>query len=345
MTLSPQEIQSLVDSETLLLSYYTLGDTLHAVVVSTENESIHTHILPTSFSQLEQRYRFLQRKLLQGQTPHQRLADLWQRLIAPLSAHLQGKTRLLIIPCRGLFNLPFAACYDHGRQRYLIEDISVQLLPSATVLGYCRRQPTGARSPLLAGYPGRPDQTDYLSHLKAEFVALQNYLPEADLLLDERATYDNLLDEMRGRSLVHIAGHAHYETQDPLASGVYLAEGRQLRASDLYVRRGYLQGATVVLSACSSGKGRPTGWDVLGLHSAFLYGGAVSIVGGLWQVDDESTMRFMSTFYQYLLNGEETAEALRHAQLTLLADGAPPYHWAPFTLYGDSRVLFPDHIA
>ena len=342
-TLSPSEIQSLLDSKTILLSYYTLGDALHAVIVSTEDEGIHTYTLPTSFSQLEQRWRFLQRKLLQRQTPHQRLADLWQRLIAPLSTHLQGKTRLLVVPCRGLFNLPFAACYDPRRQRYLIEDMSVQLLPSATMLGYCRRQSTGKRYPLLVGYPGRPDQAGYLSNLKAEMAALQGYLPDADLLLDEHATYDNLLQEMPERNLVHVAGHAHYEAREPLASGVYLAEGRQLRASDLYVRRGYLQGATVVLSACSSGKGRPTGWDILGLHSAFLYAGAVSIVGGLWQVDDESTMRFMGALYQHLLNGEETAEALRHAQLALLAEGASPYHWAPFTLYGDSRVLFPAH--
>ncbi len=341
LTLAPRQIQKLLDTDTIFLSYYTIGDALYALTVTHDPDGIQSYTLPTSLSTLKQRWRFLYRQILRGREPRARLSDLWQSLIAPLEGRLQTKARLLISPTRGLFNLPFAACYDPHSQRYLIERWCVQMIPSATILGYCRGQETGNLPPLLVEYPGEPDQPDYLSYVKREITALHMRLPRAEILSEQDATYENVLENAPGRNLIHIASHAHYDAQEPLASGVYLSQRRQLRASDLYLRQKYLQGTTVILSACSSGRGRSVGWDILGLNSAFLYAGAVGIVGGLWQVDDQSTMHVMTTLYEHLLGGEETAQALRHAQLTLLRDGVSPYHWGAFILYGDSRVLFP----
>jgi len=42
----------------------------------------------------------------------------------------------------------------------------------------------------------------------------------------------------------------------------------------------------------------------------------------------------MEIFYRRFLNGDPPAQALRHAQLTVMATGAPPRHWAPFTCWG-----------
>jgi CHAT domain-containing protein len=339
-TLRSEEIQELLDSDTVLLSYYTVGEALHVLTVTHQASEVHSCVLPTSLTQIEQRWRFIYRQILQGEKPEARLSDLWQKLIGPLEADIQAKTRLLISPCRGLFNLPFTALYDPQNQRYLVERWCVQILPSATILDCCRRQQTGSRPPLLIGYPGQPDQPDYLSNVRKEIVSLRKRLPSAKTLFGEDATYDNVLAFMPQRKLVHIASHAHYHASDPLESGISLAERRQLRANDLYQRRGHLQGTTVVLSACNSSRGHPTGWDILGLNSAFLYAGAVGIIGGLWPIDDDRTASFMTTFYRHLLEGQETARALRQAQLAFLADKTPPYYWAPFMLYGDSRTVF-----
>jgi CHAT domain-containing protein len=53
-------------------------------------------------------------------------------------------------------------------------------------------------------------------------------------------------------------------------------------------------------------------------------------------VDDESTASLMSEFYEGLKNGLTKAEALRHAQLTLLQGRYNhPRFWAAFVLLGN----------
>ena len=43
----------------------------------------------------------------------------------------------------------------------------------------------------------------------------------------------------------------------------------------------------------------------------------------------------MTDFYAHLSNRESKAEALRNAQLDLLAKHVPPYYWASFELAGE----------
>ena len=52
---------------------------------------------------------------------------------------------------------------------------------------------------------------------------------------------------------------------------------------------------------------RPTGGDVLGLTSAFLYAGAVGIAAGLWRVDDAATTELMMAFYHALSAGRDAS--------------------------------------
>lgn len=63
--------------------------------------------------------------------------SLYQHLIAPARADLKGMKRLVVVPHRSLFYLPFAALdggMDAKTRRYLIEDYAIVVVPSATVL-------------------------------------------------------------------------------------------------------------------------------------------------------------------------------------------------------------------
>ena len=115
--------------------------------------------------------------------------------------------------------------------------------------------------------------------------------------------------------------------------------GPWLRASDLFLRHGLLGGATVVLSGCQTGQGQPAGSEVLGLISAFFYAGARGVVASLWKVDDAATAILMGHFYDGLARGRPTAEALRQAQVAMLAgdDYRLPYYWGAFQLTGAER--------
>ena len=66
----------------------------------------------------------------------------------------------------------------------------------------------------------------------------------------------------------------------------------------------------------------------------------VSAIASLWPVSDIGTAELMKTFYSRYREGRSKSEALRDAQLALIAKGgdmADPNIWAAFTLLGAWR--------
>jgi CHAT domain-containing protein len=66
--------------------------------------------------------------------------------------------------------------------------------------------------------------------------------------------------------------------------------------------------------------------------------GARSTLATLWLVNDEATADLITEFYrQFTQPGVNRAEALRQAQLKLLADprSQHPYYWSAFVLVGN----------
>src|SRR5215475_7882182 len=59
--------------------------------------------------------------------------ELYDLLIKPAAAQLQGKTRLLIVPDGALWELPFQVLQT-SRNRYMIDDYTISYAPSLTVL-------------------------------------------------------------------------------------------------------------------------------------------------------------------------------------------------------------------
>ena len=102
-----------------------------------------------------------------------------------------------------------------------------------------------------------------------------------------------------------------------------------------------LSGANlVVLSACETALGEQSeGDELVGLTRAFLYAGTPAVVTTLWSVDDAASGAEMEAFYRNLREGLTNAEALRAAQMAVMAEErwSEPYYWAAFSLTGDYR--------
>jgi CHAT domain-containing protein len=129
-------------------------------------------------------------------------------------------------------------------------------------------------------------------------------------------------------------------------------------AADKRERVQLAEGATVVLSACNTGRGVIKAEGVVGLWRGFMLAGAAAAVVSLWSVDDGSTAALMEQMYRHLVEGCTVPQALRLAMLRLarrpsidqpvseqdVADGLQeawkrPMHWAGFLVMGASTRL------
>ena len=98
----------------------------------------------------------------------------------------------------------------------------------------------------------------------------------------------------------------------------------------------------VVLSACNTGAGGGKsfgGGALQGLADAFFNAGAHAVLASHWEVPSAATMALMTGTFSNMAKDpkHDTAEALRQAQLSLIAkdNTAHPFEWAAFTLIGD----------
>lgn len=93
----------------------------------------------------------------------------------------------------------------------------------------------------------------------------------------------------------------------------------------------------LTLTACETAVGSDR--DALGIAGLSLQAGARSIVASLWQVDDESTAKLISSFYKHLREGMSRAKALSTAQKQWLQQNSNerkhPGYWAPLILVGN----------
>jgi CHAT domain-containing protein len=197
-----------------------------------------------------------------------------------------------------------------------------------------------------------------------EAASIKALLPDATLLTGPRAT-ESAIKRARGPRVLHLATHGFFlgdtargargtslrSQENPmLRSGLVFAGVNALRSEDddgvltALEAAGLDLGGTqlVVLSACEPGLGEVrNGEGVFGLRRAFVVAGAQTLVMSLWQVDDVTTQRMMTGYYKRLAAGEGRTEALRRAQLALLAETKlrHPFFWASFIASGEGGPL------
>jgi CHAT domain-containing protein len=94
-----------------------------------------------------------------------------------------------------------------------------------------------------------------------------------------------------------------------------LTDGK-LTADEVYGLR--LHADLVVLSACGTALGPMSGDGVIGFTRAFLYAGARSVIATEWNVPDQTGYEVMRRFYRFRKASNDTSEALREAQLSVL---------------------------
>lgn len=308
-----------------------------------------------------------------GDTPGAIAPDeMYRWLVAPLQPYLLPGRPLVTVLDGPLHGVPFAAIpvpergarrtggtADASKRRFLIEGRAVTVSPSLDVLvRQFERMPIPGPAVVLVNSCGGGTglvQVSRVAHSaygplpgsRAEGDTVARQLP-GTLAAEYEADRRRWLAALRGK-VAWFAGHAIYDPDDPENSALLLAGGRN--GTDPFSVRDLLRLMSppkealelVVLSGCDTAGGAPgAGEGLVGLAWALQRGGARSVVGCNWEVDDRANGLLMAEFARNL-HRLDRAEALRQAQMRVLAtEGmSHPYYWAAPVLLGRMDALGP----
>jgi CHAT domain-containing protein len=239
----------LPDADSALLEYVVLEEVTYLFIVtkaaSPAGASLQVYTLPLKQAELAEKTESL-RQQLAGRDLGFRAASrqLYQLLLKPAQAQLQGKTRLVIVPDNKLWELPFQALLAENDQ-YLIEQSAISYAPSLTVLREMQTQRDKSsvdspRSTLLAlGNPALGNPT-----LARTTLALRNGkldpLPEAEqevkalgqlygaahskVYVGAEAREERAKTEAAQARILHFATHGVINDAAPLYSHLVLSQ-------------------------------------------------------------------------------------------------------------------------
>jgi CHAT domain-containing protein len=125
----------------------------------------------------------------------------------------------------------------------------------------------------------------------------------------------------------HVAAHGRHSADNPLFSGLELADGPLFGYDIDQLER---IPSTVVLSACEVGRSSVRwGEETIGMTVAWLHAGTRCVVASPALVNDDAACEVLSATHSALAGGAQPSDALASAVATG-ADGPP----APFVCFG-----------
>jgi CHAT domain-containing protein len=167
------------------------------------------------------------------------------------------------------------------------------------------------------------------------------------ILKDEEADKKSILAALTTADIFHIACHGAFQYQEPDATGLELLNGEALSLRDILENDVFRNIQHATLSSCWAADHfiLPGRW-VISLPETLWRSGVKSILGCLWQVDDEISVAFMKEFYKNIREYPRDI-ALQKAQKAALDNQLPecarktdnPYFWCGFNLYGSYKPL------
>lgn len=271
--------------------------------------------------------------------------QLYEWLVAPVAHRLDSGRVLVVIPDGMVAAVPMHALLDEG-SRFLGERHPIVV--AAGLVDYLRRSAGALLSQqsdalivsnptlgvaMLRAFPP-------LTQALRESEMIRSRFPNSVLLTEKQATVQAVKAHQSSAKLFHFSGHGFSNAGngglllaagEDSALGAGVLDGKELAGQD------WSRCRLAVLSACSAGTGEnrgPVNPESLVRH--LLWAGVANVVASRWNVDAETTLRFMDRFYESLLSGAAVSEALRKAgeRIRQNHETNHPYFWAGFQSFG-----------
>ncbi|CAK0749952.1 putative CHAT domain-containing protein [Gammaproteobacteria bacterium] len=332
---------ALTEDTTAVLYPLLLPD--RTVVLVSRGHHIVQRTSPLPTTQVVENARQL-RELVEKRATYKYLGysrRLYDALIRPIEADLQGVDTLVFVPDGALRLVPLATLNDGSH--YLLERFAVATSPGLRITDFgthVRQDRQGDRALISAltearqGFPALPN-------VAVETTFLTKLFPST-LLKDQSFGLDNLRRSLSDNTfdIIHLASHGHFEGNGRESFILTYDEHLSLDQLERFMRLTRFKNEPVKLltmSACQTAAGDDRA--TLGLGGVAVKAGARSALATLWLVNDEATTSLMEQFYHQLADSRKTkAEALRQAQMALMKTGGGFLHaglWGPFLLIGN----------
>ncbi len=265
---------------------------------------------------------------------------LHEQLFAPLLSRAKGVSDLVLVGEGVLQSFPFATLVTESGA-YVVDRYSVAIAPSASV--FLRGSAESGSGTMLAVAQPAPAGFAPLMSVQREATEIAKTYRRARLSIGTQITAEEFLKTAEGAALIHFAGHATADADQPATSSLIFQspEGSapQRLTAEQIGRSTFVNHPLVVLAACSTARGKERRTEgVDSLAAAFLHAGARGVTATLWDIDDESSSRLFRSFHQNLRAGGRASDALRDAQRALLHSKEPrdrnPAVWGSVTLIG-----------
>ncbi len=210
--------------------------------------------------------------------------------------------RLVIIPSQGLSLLPLhAAWWIEGQtRRYLTDEREIVFAPSCQVLSRClARRKSVSTEPTSLFAVQNPDGT--LQFTDWEVDGIKTFFRGPQIRKGPRATRAEVLANAGAAEELYFSCHGLFDMAAPEKSHLRLHGADRLFRNEI-VGLDLRKVRLAVLSACETGLSdvNDRADEYIGLSSAFLAGGALSVVPTLWAVWDFSTALLIRRFHANL---------------------------------------------
>lgn len=336
----PEQIDQ-IDPQAAVIYPIILPDRL-AVIVSLPGENLRYYATALPQNNVEKTLEQLLESLNPFFSSKERLRlsqQVYDWLIRPAEVELtQNKVKTLVFVLDGLLrNLPMAALHD-GKQ-YLLEKYNIALAPGLQLVA--SRSLNTQQLKILTG--GITEARQGFSALPGVKIEVEQIVSGriSKVFLNQDFTETNLKKQLAASSfpVVHLATHGQFSSNAEQTfilswnDKIKVKEFEELLRSTEQGRRSSIE--LLVLSACQTAVGDKRA--TLGLAGVAVRSGARSTLATLWSVQDQSTAKLMTEFYQQLSKGIGKAEALSKAQQYMMKQPKyeHPFYWAPFILVGN----------
>jgi len=271
-------------------------------------------------------------------------AKLYDAILRPAGAVAGDASTLVFVATGSLERVPWSTLYDREQRRYLVEDSRIQSAPSATL--YARSASSGVsrtRDALIVGNPKIAASFVDLPVLRGaeeEARSIAAFYSAPAVLLGADATVARVTREAQGRDVLHFAAHAVSSETSEDQSFLVLAPDEEDGDSGMLYSRDIanlsLRGVShVVLAACGTLRGQVVHIDgVPNIARSFLAAGARSVIGTLWDVDDDRSSSIFASIHRDLARGRPVVDAVRDAQLDAIRRGESAKTWGGLMVIG-----------